>query len=259
MIVKSRKYPPLMIVLRNKEVCYRLLVIEKGAGNISAVDESLYIHIWKKKPLKVTTKIPLTKIPNQIELKNDLSGVYDPYISYHSESGLVHLNAKDKDGHKIQFIKDSRTDNKVRLISSSNAIPFCSLLFPSDYRNLEMLPPRPEPFNYNYYEISKHPQYPNVNGLKKENFVIIDNNMIKKGHALSIEFFIHKSGGYLPKEEFRKDYQHSIIEMMRIDNNLAKLSYVVVFRNIIEKKKSSDPIIVCSIFSQNLAWVVGMK
>jgi len=234
------------------------MMIEKGAKDIISKDESLYIRLWRNYPVTVTTRIPLQVIPNIIQLKNNISNVYDPYISYHSESGLIHLNAKDSSGKKISFIRDNRSDNRISIKSANIAIPLCSVLFPQSMKSLEKLPPRPKGFNYNYYEISQNPKHPPINGLAKETFVVIDNNMIGDNYALSMEFFLHKAGGYLPKEEFDKKYQKSIIEMMRIDNNFASLAYVIVFRRV-KINKTCTPLTITSVFSKDSAWIIGIE
>jgi len=246
-----------MIVLRNGSDYFKLLLIEKGARKIESDDESLYVKLWRQSSLAVTTKLPVNEIPNQIILENVPREIYNPYVSYHSESGLVHLNAEDKKGGKIPFIEDGKADNKIELMKNKEAFPLCSIIFPKKDNLLEKLPSRPENFNYNYHEISDNPIFESKNGLKKESFIVIDSNKIGE-NALSVEFFIHKSGGHLDEVEFDTEYRKSIIEMARKDNELSVLSYVVVFRKITELTNQFNKIIM-SAFSKDKAWIIGLE
>lgn len=237
---RIKKYPPTRFVLRNKKTFYSLLLIEKGD------DESLYVKFPRKRGYHIKDSHESVDIPSKITFQEKFQDTifYDPYLSYHAVSGKTHVNAfihqnKSDKPKKVSFFTDTSSTKAKVLLQKYEFAPFASVILPLTVGIYDCIGERPAPFLYNYFEISDYPLFPRQDNMKAPSFLALDKAKIADAGYINLEIFFHRKD-VETIQSFLKDLdKRNIIEVVKMDNTLANLSYSLVL-NALPKKPNDD-------------------
>ncbi len=247
---KTKKYPPLTFILRDNKIFYSVLLIERGD------DESIYVKFPRKRGYRIKDSHESVDIPSQIIFREKFQGTvfYDPYLSYHAVSGKTHVNAfthQDKPKKRSFFTDTSSTTAQV-LLKTYQFTPFASVVLPLSISIYDCIGERPIPFLYNYFEISDNPLFPRQGGMKAPSFLVLDKQKVADAGYVNLEIFLHRKD-IETIQPFLKDLdKRNIIEVIKMDNTLANLSYSLVL-NALPKQPNGElsPDIVAFLFNND--------
>ncbi|MCL4208701.1 hypothetical protein KJZ63_03665 [Patescibacteria group bacterium] len=249
--MQIRKFAPTILSLRLGEKYYGLFLIEKGE------DESLYIKFPRKKPYIIKSKNEYIDVPKTITFKKNEFSAKDPYFSYH-QSGLVHSNLLRENGKKQKYTPDKLSSKKLELLKVNEFLPFCSVLFPINTLNYDLVN-HLEIGSFNYHEISNKPLCPDKNGLKAPTFIAVDRRKIPENAILYIETYIHKKLLYDSEELcFSQEQRKNMLEQITFDNELGCLSFTLLVKYIQAEKENPLGEIIINFFSKESIIALSM-
>ena len=237
---RFKKYPPTKIILRDKKIFYDLLLIEKGD------DESLYVKFPRKRGYHIKDSHESVDIPSKITFQERFSNTIfiNPYLSYHAGSGRTHLNAyiqqdKSNKPKKVSFFSDTNSIKAKDLINKYEFAPFTSVILPLNVGIYDCIGERPSPFHDNYFEISDNPLFPKQDNMKAPSYLVLDKEKVINSGGINLEIYFHQKRVDTIKPFLKNLNSRDIIEVVKVDNTLADLSYSLVL-NALPKDQNSD-------------------
>ena len=230
---RIKKYPPTRVVLRDNDIFYTLLLIEKGD------DESLYVKFPRKRGYRIRDSHESVEIPSKITFQEKFQDTifHDPYLSYHAVSGKTHANAfihKDKSDKpkKVSFFTDTSSTKAQVLLKRYEFYPFASVILPLNVDIYDCIGNRPVPFLYNYFEISDHPLFPKQDNMKAPSFLALDKAKVASAGYINLEIFFHRKDVETIRPFLKDLDKRNIIEVAKLDNTLSDLSYSLVLSTL---------------------------
>ena len=237
---RIKKYPPTIFVLRDNEIFYKLLLIEKGD------DESLYVKFPRKRGYRIKGSHESVDIPAKITFQEKFQGTifYDPYLSYHAVSGRTHANAfihqdESNKPKKASFFTDTSSTKAQIALRKYELYPFISVILPLHVDIYDCTGKRPVPFLYNYFEISDHPLFPKQDNMKAPSFLALDKAKVADAGYINLEIFFHRKDVETIRPFLKDLDKRTIIEVAKVDNTLANLSYSLVL-SALPKQPNED-------------------
>jgi len=238
---RIKKYPPARFILRDNEIFYLLLLIEKGD------DESLYVKFPRKRGYRIKDSHQSVDIPSKITFQEKFQGTmfYDPYLSYHTVSGKTHANAfihqdKSDKPKKVSFFTDTSSTKAQISLKKYEFYPFVSVILPLNVDIYDCIGERPASFLYNYFEISDHPLFPKQDNLKAPSFLVLDKAKVADAGYINLEIFFHRKDVETIRPFLKDLDKRDIIEVVKLDSSLANLSYSLVLSAL--PQRSNDDI-----------------
>lgn len=220
-LVGEGKYPPTSFVVKTNDHYAKLFTTSRGD------DESFYVNFignWHVDSLERASTIS----NKTITLKKIKTNINNPYISYHSKSGIIH----SKDYYGEYFIPNLKTTSLEEVKRDNGMFPFCAIVIS---RNSNLLPnigePPVETKKFNYVEINdKIPTIINT-GLKAESFITINSSLLKENQSFTIELWLHKK--IEDADIFQgltENQKKNVLSYITINNDMSDLSWSVFVR-----------------------------
>jgi len=222
-LVGEKKYAPTSFIIKKNDYYVKLFTLNRGD------DDSFYINFTGDYSVDSIERTDII-LRKTISLKKIKVNIKNPYISYHSKSGIIH----SKDYYGEYFITNLKTINLDDSIKNNSMFPFCAIVISPNYHLLPNIGKPPiETNKFNYIEINSHIPTVIKTGLKAESFITFNHNLLKPNHTLTIELWLHKKNvGADIFNSLTRDQKKNIISYITLNNEISDMSWTVFFRHV---------------------------
>ena len=227
--MRVKKFAPLTLLLRDVDIFYVLLLIERGD------DESIYVKFPRHRGYRVKDSHESIDIPSRIVFREHPQDrlFFNPYLSYHPLSGKTHVNAYTAPGEssnnkKVVFFSDTSSTKGRTLLETHQFAPLASVVLPLHLPTYDCIGKRPAPFRFNYLEISDQPLFPRQEDLRAPSVLAVDKMKVAAQGHLNVEVFLHRKDLHTIRPNLRDIHRRSIVEVVKLDSTLANLSFSLV-------------------------------
>lgn len=258
-----KMYPSaIRVLLRDKNTFYGLLDIQhQSSGGEDSFFLRLPTHITGK---KIYSSFDIDSQPragyHTFNIEKILVAHEDPYISYHGNSGAVHINAFPVGEHtKVPLMRDRHISTQQDLVKDGKVHQFANIIFPLDLSKLgEIKLPSP-PFVYNYIEISDSPFMHNKTGQQGPLAFVIDKGFIQPSQALGLNFLLAPKG-LKPEKSMIDEMPARVLDKGSFSGETSNLDLLVeIYEVENEGKNKNSDICVGVVFSDEGHYSFGVR